>query len=445
MRDRKEDLRMRGRVCRVAIESVVKAGLCTGCGTCVALCPNSALRIVKNDFKGIYLPKLDRGKCNKCRICYDVCPGHEVDFRGSNSKIFGKESDDVLIGNHLNCYVGHAMDYDIRYNSASGGLVTALLVFALEEGLIDGALVTKMSRENPLEPQAFIARTKEEVILASKSKYCPVPANIALKDVLQSNGKFAVIGLPCHLHGIRKAEQVNKKLREKIVLHLGIFCGHVPNFDATKFLLRSVGVHQEDVREINYRGRGWPGGISIILKDGRHLFVPHSHSYAWGGIFSSVFFTPFRCLLCIDGTNELADISFGDAWLPDQMNDKVGTSIIVSRDRRGDKILQIAALNGIIALNAISKGKVIRSQERMLNFKKKNIRARIRIFKLFRQAIPLFNYQMDFGINHHPFGTFLFCIINLLIHNGVVCRFLNYAPAVVLLKSSWLINRVGRN
>ena len=162
------------------IKEIVKDDLCTGCGTCVALCPEEAIKLTINERKGIYVPKIDEEKCNNCGICYTACPGNEVDFRHLNLEIFGKEPEDILIGNYLNCYIGHATDYDIRYNSASGGLVTQLLIFALEEGIIDGALVTGMKKDNPLEPEPFIARTREEIIEASKSKYCPVPANICL-------------------------------------------------------------------------------------------------------------------------------------------------------------------------------------------------------------------------------------------------------------------------
>ena len=235
------------------IAQVVKDGLCTGCGTCIALCPNESIKLTINEKKGIYVPELNEEKCNNCGICYEVFPGHEVDFNQLNLEIFGKEPEDVLIGNYLNCYVGHSTNYNIRYNSASGGLVTALLIFALEEGVIDGALVTRMKRDNPLEPEPFIARSKAEIIEASKSKYCPVPANVVLNEILNSNEgeKFAVVRLPCHIHGIRKAEQINKKLREKIVLHLGIFCNRTPNFIGTEFLLNNLKIKKEDVKNLN--------------------------------------------------------------------------------------------------------------------------------------------------------------------------------------------------
>ena len=82
------------------ISSVVKDELCTGCGTCVALCPVNAIMII-NEKKGIYIPELDDEKCNNCGICLKVCPGHEVNFKELNREIFGKEPEDILIGGRL--------------------------------------------------------------------------------------------------------------------------------------------------------------------------------------------------------------------------------------------------------------------------------------------------------------------------------------------------------
>ena len=372
------------------IEEVVKNNLCTGCGTCISICPSLAIELTKNDAKGIYIPKLNKEKCNNCEICYKICPGHSIDFKEMHLEIFGKEPYDPLLGNYLNCYTGHATDYNIRYNSASGGLVTQLLIFALEEGIIDGALVTRMSKENPLEPEPFIARTKEEIIEASKSKYCPVPANIALKEILESKEgeKFAVVGLPCHIHGIRKAELINEKLKEGIVLHVGIFCVHTINFLGIKFLLQRLEIGINNIKKIDYRGEGWPGSMSIELKNGSKMFIPLSKYY--DGRFGS--FIPTRCTLCGDHACELADISFGDAWLPEFADDKAGKSIIISRSKVAEEILQSMASRKGIDLNKIDGGKVAQSQG-MFRFKKNKLGARISFFKLFGKKIPIYNQK----------------------------------------------------
>lgn len=405
------------------IESVVKNQLCTGCGTCVALCPTSAIEMLKDNSKGIYVAKSDNEKCNKCGICYQVCPGYSVDFKALNSEIFGKEPEDILVGSYLNCYIGHATDYNIRYNSSSGGLVTALLIFALEKGLIDGALVTKMNDKNPLVPQTFIAKTRDEIISASKSIYCPVPANVALKEIHKSDGKFAVVGIPCHIHGIRKAEMINKELKEKIVLHIGLFCSHTPNFLGTTSLLKRLRIKKEDVIRLDYRGEGWPGYMKISLKDGELLLLQDYWDFV-----GSDFFTPRRCLMCSDNLNELADISFGDAWLSELSGDKIGKSIIMSRTNVGEQFLHDAMSENIVGLESATADDVKRSQLDIIHLKKKCLKARLNIFR----SRPLFNANLlepdvtDFLL------SFFLCFNHLISQNRALRMLLEHTPRRLL-------------
>lgn len=377
---------------KTTISEVVKDDLCTGCGTCIALCPNEAIELKINEKKGIYFPQLDEDKCNHCGICHKVCPGHNVDFKALNREIFGREAKDILIGNYINCYVGHATDYDIRYNSASGGLITGLLIFALEEGLITGALVTRMKKDKPLEPEPFIARTKEEIIEASKSKYCPVPANIALREIIEASDDehFAVVGLPCHIHGLRKAQKVNAKLRERVVLCLGIVCNHVPTFKATEFLLENMNIKKEDVISLNYRGLGWPGRMKVETING-NIKSPIIHEY-WLGGFGTHFYS-YRCTLCCDQTCELADYSFADAWLPEFVSDKIGKSIFVSRTEFAETILKNMSALGKIKVDNLNSTKLIKSQGDII-YDRKKINIRIRFFKLFGKKIPLYETEL---------------------------------------------------
>ncbi len=358
---------------RQTIERVVRNGLCTGCGTCVAICPNSAIEMVRDKSNRTYMPQLDNEKCDECGICLEACPGYAVDLAGLNLEVFGKEPEDSLLGNYIGCYIAHSTDSEIRYSSASGGLVTSLLIFALEQGFIDGALVTRMKKDSPLEPEPFIARTREDILLSIGSKYCPVPANIALREVLERDGKYAVVGLPCHIYGIRKAEAGDEMLRERIYLHFGIFCSHTVSFDGTEYLLRKLGIRSEEMAEISYRGGGWPGRLGIRLKNGGERFIPNLGPL-WNSIFSSFFFTPPCCLSCGDVTNELADISFGDPWLPEIAGvEREGKSVVISRSERGETLLHAAGSKGAIELEAMDARDVIRSQRVFLHFKKVNI------------------------------------------------------------------------
>ncbi len=365
------------------IDPVVKDGLCTGCGSCLAICPQDAIEMVINNSKGIYVPQLDKERCNECGLCLKVCPGHAVDYKQLYSEIFGKQPEDILLGNYLGCYVGHAEDYDIRYNSTSGGLVTALLIFALEQGIIDGALVTRMSNDNSLEPQPFIARTREEIISSSKPKYCPVPANIALKDILEAEEgeKFAVVGLSCHIHGIRKAEAINKKLKERVVLHLGLFCNHPPSFLATEYILHESKRRKQDIKRLDYRGEGWPGKMKISLQGGEILFpFPDYWKRGFG-----IFFYPGRCRLCYDQGNELADISFGDPWGLESEYDNVGKTMLISRSEIGESFVREVAAKTDNEIKAISRNAV-----QGVGFRK-TAKASRSLRKLLGKAVPLDN------------------------------------------------------
>lgn len=377
------------------IEKIYNYGLCTGCGTCVALCPNFAIELVKNKTKGIFIPKINDELCNNCGICFNACPGHSVNFNQFNNYFFNRVPEDIFLGNYLKCYTGYACDCNIRYSSSSGGLVTGLLCFALKQGIIDGALITRMKKDNPLEPDPFVARTKKEIIASATSKYCPVPLNIALREILNTDGKFAIVGLPCHIHGIRKAMMLNDKLgeelRRKIVILLGLFCGMSRSFLATENLLKNLNIRKEELEGISYRGGGWPGNMSIELKNGTIRSIPYPYSFDYGPI--DFIYTPIRCLLCNDKVSKLSDISFGDAWFPEfKGNDNLGRSLIIARSDIGDKILQDAISKKKIELNEINSARVSLSAQKLLN--KKKIEAHISLFKILGKKVPIYHQEM---------------------------------------------------
>ena len=114
------------------IARIVEEGLCHGCGTCAGVCPNEALKMDVVD--GLWVPKILFDKCTSCGICKRVCPGYEVDFESLNVKAFGKHPSDWSTSESLNCHVGHSTNQNLRYNSASGGLASQILIYALEHG-----------------------------------------------------------------------------------------------------------------------------------------------------------------------------------------------------------------------------------------------------------------------------------------------------------------------
>jgi len=100
------------------IGEVYSDGLCTGCGTCASVCSTSAIEMLKDECKGIYVPNISDDDCNQCGLCLKVCPGHSVDFEEVNLNVFGKQPEDIWLGNYIGLYIGHAANHEIRYNSS---------------------------------------------------------------------------------------------------------------------------------------------------------------------------------------------------------------------------------------------------------------------------------------------------------------------------------------
>jgi len=410
------------------IAEVVRQGLCTGCGTCAGVCPTEAINMRISN--GLFLPHIEEDKCTRCRRCVECCPGCSLDFEELNSRIFGEQPKDAFLGNYLGCYVGHSTDREIRYDCSSGGVVTQLLIFALEEGVIDGALVVRMRRDDPLEPEPFVARTREEILSSSRSKYCPVATNEALKHIVKESGRFAVVGLPCQIHGVRKAEKSVKGLREKIVLRVGLMCSHTVSFFGTEFLLRKLGITREEIAEIRYRGLGWPGSMLIKLRDRSSLAIPYVGKWkAYWPTFSSFFFTPMRCLMCPDETNELADISVGDAWLPELKHERNGESVVVARTKKGEEILNLAYSSGTISLKPVECERVKCSQADPLKFKKDDFGTRLAMIESAGMKTPDFSLKRNSPRSLSYFARNFFAFFNIKAsRNEVLKSLLTYVP-----------------
>lgn len=346
---------------RQSIQKIVQQGLCIGCGTCSALCPKGALAIVECKETGTYVPQLDYSKCSKCGLCLRVCPGVEPDFGKLNLTAFCQKPKNLVFGEFLKCYSGYATDQNMRRRSTSGGLVSALAKFALEDEIVDGVLTTFSDAKEPLRPQSFIARTSEEIISAAGSKYCPVAANLPFAEVLEKQGIYITVGLPCQIQGLRKAQAINKTLKNRISLVFGLVCNHTPTFHATDFLLKKFKIPQDRVAKIEYRSCSWPGGMRIIMKDSTEHFIPFISSYYWGYVFQR-FFWPTRCMICNDKLCQLADIIFMDAWLPEFASDKTGVSLIAVRSKKGEDFISKAINKGIVQLQPASITDVMKSQ-----------------------------------------------------------------------------------
>lgn len=373
------------------VDNVVKDRLCLGCGICYSSCPARAINFSIR--RGLYLPAVNMDKCNSdkgCDVCLRVCPGIGIDIEQESNRLFPCLEADFDLGRYENCYTAYSADYEVRYHSASGGVVTQLLVDMLESDIIQGALVTRMKAAEPLMTDVILAATKEEIIQSQSSKYCPVPVGIGLKDIMNKSGKFAVVGLPCHIHAFRKAEKVFPWLSDKIHVYLGIYCSSTKSFSAAEYLLDVLfGVDKKMVKKFAYRDDGCLGDMKVELKNGKIEKHPYKEYYPK----LRSFFIPYRCTLCIDHTAELADISIGDIYIPEYWNDKVGTSSVIVRSRRGAQIFDNSVKKGSLISKELDSSLLKKSQNGMLVRKKLHIVIRFIFLRLLGKKMPQYDVR----------------------------------------------------
>ena len=195
------------------------------------------------------------------------------------------------------------------------------------------------------------------------------------------------IGKGCDIAGLRKACRIRPALQENNGLAIGIFCAGTPSSRGLSELLNKMKINPGTVRDIRYRGMGWPGSFTVNLNDKGSSSHSIPYMEAWGFLQK---YRPYRCYLCPDGTAAFADISCGDPWHRKPREGDPGHSLVLVRTEKGRKILHGAMDAGYLTLQPASMQTLIDSQEGLLQ-RVKEIWGRLMTMKLF--GLPSPQYQ----------------------------------------------------
>lgn len=323
---------------------------CTGCGTCLSVCSFGALELV--ELKGYFVVEKDTLKCTQCGLCMQVCP----QLNESPS----------YTGKPLEVYKAYSRDDNIRYRATSGGIITTLLMEMISKGDIESALVVHPVRNgNSISFSPMWIDSNESAKENAGSVYQPICLNRELRNISRYE-KVAIVGLPCHIRGLRNFLAINPELNERVFISIGLTCSHNVSKEATKFLVKSL--HLSSVNDLSYRGNGWPGGVTI--KSGGKSYFFHNNDSLWFDIFSSyVFCTPY-CLSCRDDLSELSDLNVSDAWLKEELaqTNNPGTSIVALWTKKGIQVFE--RYRYAFILEKLNHSDLIRSQASPLFLKK---------------------------------------------------------------------------
>lgn len=391
------------------INKTLHNDLCTGCGVCEGACPFDAITTVVE--KGNFRPKIDSSKCKNCGRCIKACPGLGVGLVCLADKYQSETTcHNKMVGRYEKCFTGYSNDFEVRFHSASGGMVSQFLIWLLENKKIDGAVVTRFDQENSLLVKTFIATTREDIIAARSSKYAPVTLNRAVQDIKAASGsRYVIVGLPCHIQGLRKLMEIDKKLRDKVVGLFGIYCSCGRSFYMTEHVFKERGIPKDKITYFQYRDEGCLGKMVVKVPEGDANTIRVINNNSESVLSNEVrsykehyqsyyhplrsFFIPRRCLFCIDHYAELSDISFGDIHIKPYSDDKIGVNSIIVKNKTWLSLLEECQKAGAIYLDEVPFKTISDSQK--MSFKKKGRNgAFINIGKKLGWVVP--QYDVDY-------------------------------------------------
>lgn len=299
--------------------------LCSGCGACIAVCPADALRFAPGKTDAPvnigYCKAADDGV--PCGACYAACPRVDVASQGK------------MLGPHLDVVAARSV-FPVE-GKQSGGAVTAILVSALDEGLID-AVVTVTRDPWTMKPSSAVITSSDVLIQNAGSRYSwwvPLLASLKEAVVTRKYRRIAVVGVPCvarATHMIRESDHdLLRPYAKAIRLIVGLFCTEA--FDYAELVEGKLQSERQvapwDIRRIDIKGK-----LDVHLQDDRQMSIPLTDLERC---------VRPGCRVCTDFTAVDADVSAGAVGSPD------GYTTLVIRNEIGRGFIDRAVWHGKLA------------------------------------------------------------------------------------------------
>lgn len=326
-------------------EEVVSTNLCTGCAACVMACPRDVLSYNFDEYHPFNTEETtpfddcihgQRG----CDICTKACPRFRVWEVESDQALFGRARGlEDVVGMYKEIVLARATEDAVHAAGQDGGLASALLIWGLETGRIDGALSSRLSEKRIWDCEPFLATTREEVLQGAGSRYTYAANALAMKEAeARKLRNIALVGMGCQssMNGTLSARNV-AKYRRRIVLTIGLLCSKSFTYELMERKIRDeMGIPLEDIAKVNIKGK-----FQIWRKStGEEIDIPlkECQPYMREG-----------CKFCPDFAAEHADISTGGLGQSD------GWTLTIVRTERGAEWMREAAAAGRIEVRPASE------------------------------------------------------------------------------------------
>lgn len=310
---------------------IVDPSVCCGCTACMAVCPHDAI-FMKEDRLGFPYPEVDQERCVDCGLCEKVC-----DFAGRSGS-HGSVSEDFRI----EVTAARHSDPEVLARSQSGGAFTALSDVILEDGgTVYGAAFHGTDRVCHKRAESGAERNGMRTSKYVQSEMGQVFRQV--KSDLKTGRKVIFTGTPCQVAGLKS--YIPDNLSSDLVL-VDFVCHGVPSpaiwRDYVKYMERRGGVVKVTFRD--KKVGGWKNHVeTFVYGDGEKKTAE-----TFRVLFYKNIMLRHSCAVCPYNIAErMSDITIADFWGVDEvlpeMDDNVGTSMIVCNTNKGRELLNKAS------------------------------------------------------------------------------------------------------
>lgn len=352
-------------------ETVIEGGYCIGCGACTAVQDSSFE--MEMDERGQYQATSEEDG-TEASGTEEVCPfsAEARDETQIGRALYGDHATfDEHVGYYRSCYAGYVTEGDFRKRGSSGGMAKWVLYELLRRDLVDAVIQIVGQAPEPADDTVYgyaVMESPAEVLEGSKSVYYPVEMSGALEHVREHPGRYAITGIPCFIKALRLLAQQEPVFEERLEFCVGLVCGHLKSRRYADMIAWQFGVEPGNLAHIDFRKhlpdtRANEKGVEVESIDGAtEVADPDIVQNLFGTNYNHGFFQYEACNFCDDVVGETADISVGDAWLEEYLDDGEGTSIVVTRHPTMDRIVKDGLENDRLALDAVNADTIAESQ-----------------------------------------------------------------------------------
>lgn len=241
------------------------------------------------------------------------------------------------------CYAIKNKNENIRANSRSGGIFTAVSDWVLD----NGGVVYGCVMSDAYTAEHIRAATKSDRDRMRGSKYIPSRINdcysLCAEDL--SAGKQVLFsGTPCQIDALKNFLSVKKADTTKL-LTIDLICHSVASPKLWKKYVDHL-AQGKRIDSIDFRDKknfGWIAHKETIVAEGKEI-----SSKGFSDIYYSDLAYPLHCFKCYyKNCNRVSDITIGDYWGIDKLDpdffDNKGISLVILNSSKGEDAFSVCS------------------------------------------------------------------------------------------------------